>query len=82
MHNILSSIEPVLCPCKRGIALGYDILRFQVILGKSDFPKDSLIIKGSFLIIGDSNCRLVLRGICRNHKVIHVLVCVRRILRH
>ena len=28
MHDILSSIEPVLRPCKRGVSLGYGVLRF------------------------------------------------------
>ena len=82
MHNIFCRIEPVLCPCKRSIALGYGILRFQVILGKSDFPKDSLIVKSSILIIGYGNRGLILCSIRGNRKVIHVLVRISGILRH
>ena len=63
MHNVLGSIKSILRSYQRGISLGYGILCFQIILGKSDFSKNSLIVKGSILIIGYRYRGLVLCSI-------------------
>ena len=81
MKDVFSGVKAVPGPCQGSVPLGYGIFRLPVILGKRDPAQDSLIIKGSVLIIRDSNRGLVLRGVRGNYKIIDVLLRVRRILR-